>query len=286
MRFSEDKLAQLTCTDGTPRTVHIWQPPNPHAVILAIHGGMAHAGDYVTPALYFRPHGIATVSFDMHGHDGKKRVDIPDFETFLADAALMLQWTRANYPGLPIFIMGHSMGALIATHLELGRFANDTDIKGFVLSSPYYVNAVKIPKIMLALSGVLSKLFPTAKVPMEAVTHLLTHDQDITARHYADEKDNVRASEASFRFASSLLGAQAALGGNLSGFKHPVFAVVAGDDKLANAQSSQTMLASINPARLEFHYYPHNYHENFNEVNRDTIFANILTWMRKQAASV
>ena len=286
MRFSEDKLAQLTCTDGVQRTIHIWQDANPKAVILAIHGGMAHAGDYLTPALYFRPHGIATVGFDMHGHDGKKRVDIPGFETFLADAELMLQWTKAAYPGLPIFVMGHSMGALIATHLGLGRFANDADIKGFVLSSPYYVNAVKVPKIMLALSGVLAKLFPTAKVPMEAVTDLLTHDQAITARHYADEKDHIRASEASFRFATSLLGAQAALVEGLSGFRHPVFAVVAGDDKLANAQASQTMLASINPAQLEFHYYPKNFHENFNEVNRDTIFANILTWMRKQTAGL
>lgn len=286
MRFSEDKLAQLTCTDGIPRTIHIWQDQNPQAVIFAIHGGMAHAGDYVTPALYFRPHGIATVSFDMHGHDGKKRVDIPGFETFLADAALMLQWVKQNYPGLPIFIMGHSMGALIATHLGLGRFANDADIKGFVLSSPYYVNAVKVPKVMLALSGVLAKLFPTAKVPMEAVTDQLTHDPVITARHYADEKDDIRASEASFRFATSLLGAQSALTGGLSGFKHPVFAVVAGDDKLAHAQSSQTLLASIRPALLEFHYYPQNYHENFNEVNRDTIFANILTWVRKQAPSL
>lgn len=286
MRFSEDKLAQLTCTDGTPRTIHIWQDANPQAVILAIHGGMAHAGDYVTPALYFRPHGMATVSFDMHGHDGKQRVDIPGFETFLADAALMLQWVRQTYPGLPIFIMGHSMGALIATHLALGRFANETDIKGFVLSSPYYVNAVKVPKIMLALSGVLAKLFPTAKVPMEAVTDLLTHDKDITARHYADEKDNIRASEASFRFATSLLGAQAALAGGLNAVKHPVFAVVAGDDKLANAQASQTLLATINPSQLEFHNYPKNFHENFNELNRDTIFANILTWMRKQAPAL
>lgn len=286
MRFSEDKLDQLTCSDGVQRTIHIWQPDAPRAVILAIHGGMAHGGDYVTPALYFRPQGFATVSFDMHGHDKKKRVDIPGFDTFLDDLALMLAWVKAHYPGLPVFIMGHSMGALIATHLALGRFANDTDIKGFILSSPYYVNAVKVPKIMLALSGVLAALFPTAKVPMEAVTDQLTHDQAITARHHADELDNVRASQASFRFASSLLGAQSALGGNLSGFRHPVFAVVAGDDKLANAQAAQTMLATIDSALLEFHYYPQNFHENFNEVNRETIFSNILTWMRKQAPTI
>lgn len=45
-------------------------------------------------------------------------------------------------------------------------------------------------------------------------------------------------------------------------------------------------LATINPALLEFHYYPKNFHENFNEVNRETIFGNILTWMRKQVSSL
>ena len=63
MRFSEDKMASLRCSDGVERPIHIWQAPEPQqprAVILAIHGGMAHAGDYVTPALTFRRHGIAT----------------------------------------------------------------------------------------------------------------------------------------------------------------------------------------------------------------------------------
>jgi pimeloyl-ACP methyl ester carboxylesterase len=86
-------------------------------VILAIHGGMAHGGDYVTPALYFRQHGIATVAYDLCGHQDARRVDIPGFATFLDDSLLFLQWVKQQYPGLPVYVMGHSMGALIATHL-------------------------------------------------------------------------------------------------------------------------------------------------------------------------
>lgn len=280
-RFAEDAIVPLLCCDGVQRKLHLWQPQAPQAVILAIHGGMAHAGDYVTPALYFKPHGIATVSLDMHGHDGKKRVDIPSFEVFLEDNARVLAWVKAQFPGLPVYLMGHSMGGLIATHLELGRFNQDPAIAGVILSSPYYVNAVKVPAIMLALSGVLAKLFPTAKVPMEAVTHQLTHDAAITARHYADEKDQIRATEASFRFARALLDAQADLGQDFGRWSHPLFAVVAGDDKLANASATQTLLATVPTRLLEFHHYPRNYHENFNETNRDAIFGNILAWIRK-----
>ena len=39
------------------------------------------------------------------------------------------------------------------------------------------------------------------------------------------------------------------------------------------------MLKSIDPALLDYHFYPENYHENFNELNREKIFADILRWL-------
>src|SRR5476649_1665938 len=158
MRFSEDRLATLECAAGVERTIHIWEPAAPRAIVLALHGGMAHAGDYVTPARYFRDHGIATISYDMCGHDQAKRVDIPGFEIFLDESTLLLQWIKRAYPGVPLFVMGHSMGALIATHLGLHRWRDDAAIKGYILSSPYYVNAIKVAPLLLALSGVLVAL--------------------------------------------------------------------------------------------------------------------------------
>ncbi len=279
MRFSEDRMDALLCSDQVKRPIHIWTPEQPRAVILAIHGGMAHAGDFVTPGLFFRSQGVATVSFDMQGHDGQKRVDIPGFDCFLDDAELFLQWVKKSYLGLPIFVMGHSMGALIATHLELGRFAKDGDIKGVILSSPYFVNAVKVPTVLLWFSGALAKLFPRMKVPLESVTDQLTHDARITARHHADEQDNIRAREVTFRFAAALLSAQADLRGTLTAWSHPAFAVLAGDDKLADAQAATAMLETIPKNLLSYHLYPENFHENFNECNRDGIFAEILKWM-------
>jgi len=286
MRFSEDRLARLKCSDKVERAIHIWEPAQPRAVILAIHGGMAHAGDYVTPALWFREQGIATVSYDMCGHDGKKRVDIPGFHSFLDDGVLFLQWVKRNYPGLPVFVMGHSMGALIATHLGLDRMARDVSIKGFILSSPYYVNAIKVPAVLIKLSSVLARLFPTAKVPLESLTHVLTHDTAITKRHYEDEKDNIRATEVSFRFAKALQSAQEGLAERMPAWRYPMFAVVAGDDKLADASASEAMLKSIDPSLLEYHFYPENYHENFNELNRGKIFADILRWMEQGLGAI
>jgi alpha-beta hydrolase superfamily lysophospholipase len=279
MRFSEDRLATLDCGPQAKRQIHIWEPSTPpRAVILAIHGGLAHGGDYVTPALYFRAHGITTVAYDLCGHQNARRVDIPGFQVFLDDSVTCLQWVKQQWPGVPVFIMGHSMGALIATHLALGAFAAESAIKGFILSSPYYVNALKVSPVLLALAGVLGAIAPRMKVPLEPMTDVLTHDAAITARHHADERDGIRASECTVRFGNALQGAQAGLAARMSGWRHPLFAVVAGDDKLADARASEAMLRTIDPSLLTLQIQPHNYHENFNEVNREQIFADILAW--------
>lgn len=284
MRFQEDQLTEFAGSDQQPRTIHVWQPAEPRAVILAIHGGMAHAGDYVTPALYFRERGFATVSYDLCGHAKNVRVDIPGFNVFLDDTAVFLEWVRTRYPDKPLFLMGHSMGGLIAAHLELGRFADAKDIKGVILSSPYFVNAVKVPKVMIAFSSVLARWFPRAKVPMAPLTDVLTHDKTLMARHLEDERDHLRASEVSFRFANALLTAQAQLQAGLSKWRHPVFAVLAGDDKLADASASRTLLETIPSPLLEFHWEETNFHENFNEIGRENTFGEIEVWLEKVLA--
>jgi len=279
-RFSEDRFATFKGRHSAERKIHIWEPEQaPAGVLLAIHGGLAHAGDYVTPALYFKQHRFATVAFDLCGHENARRVDIPDFGIFVEEVELFLHWVKQHFPGVPVFIMGHSMGALIATRFGLERLERDPLVKGFVLSSPYYVNAIKVPAVLEKLSGVLATLLPTMKVPMASLTDLLTHDAAITARHHRDEADNVRASECTVRFGVALQGAQKGLASVMPTWRWPLYAVVAGDDKLADPKATLDLLAMIDPKLLECHVQHENYHENFNEVNREEIFADILRWM-------
>jgi alpha-beta hydrolase superfamily lysophospholipase len=279
-RFSEDRFATFKGRHGAERKIHIWEPDKPPAgVLLAIHGGLAHAGDYVTPALYFKQHRFATVAFDLCGHEMARRVDIPDFGIFLEEVELFLHWVKQHFPGVPVFIMGHSMGALIATRFGLEVLERDPLVKGFVLSSPYYVNAIKVPALLQKLSGVLATLAPTMKVPMAPMTDVLTHDRAITARHHRDEADGVRASECTVRFGVALQGAQKGLAEKMPTWRWPLYAVVAGDDRLADSKATLALLATIDPKLLECHVQHENYHENFNEVNREEIFADILRWM-------
>ncbi len=279
MRFSEDRMDKLCCSDQVKRDIHIWEPSHPKAVFLAIHGGLAHGGDYVTPALYLKQQGFATVSYDMVGHDRKQCVHITRFEQFLDDAELFLQWVKSQYPGLPVFVMGHSMGGVIATHLGVKRFTADEAVKGYVLSSPFYVNNVETPAWLMAMSRVFAKILPKLKVPVENFTHSLTHDKKITQRHIDDERDHIRASSLTCRFAVELTNALQGLEAMLPTWRQPLFAVIAGNDRLASSEGTLKLLKSVDQQLLECHVYPDNFHENFNELNRDDIFQKINVWV-------
>jgi len=278
MRFSEDRLEKLTCSDGIKRDIHIWEHNDPRAVFLTVHGGMDYGGNYINPGLFLKEHGFVTVAHDQHGHDMKRKVYIPRFEVFLDDLELMLEWVKRNYQNIPIFILSHSMGGLITTHFGIRRFKGDPLVKGFISSSPYYVNAIKTPKIMEKLAGLLSVLTPKMAVPIEDILVHATHDETIYKRYREDEKDGIMAEKASARFASELLKAQAWIPDHIAAWKHPMLAIVAGDDKIANPTAARKLLKLIDPELITEIYYPENYHENFNEVNREEVFAAILKW--------
>ncbi len=279
MRFSETKLDVLRTRDGQEFDIHIWEPEAPKAVFMAIHGGLAHAGDYVTPALYFKERGIATVSYDLRGHKQEK-IFIASFDQYLEDTADFLQWTKKAYRGLPIFVVGHSMGGLIATHFGIRYAGSDPEIKGYLLSSPYYGNAIKVPPIMIPIIKMFGSIIPKAVIPGPDLTELLTHDEDITRRHRKDEADGIRGSKATMRFGGELLKAQKWVKENFSKWQHPTFAVIAGADQVADSSQAEELLGSMDKKLLTIVRHKDNFHENFNEVNRNDTFDKMYQWIQ------
>ena len=279
-RFSEDRLDRFTSFDGTTLDIHIWEPETPRAVFLAVHGGLAHAGDWVTPARWFREKGIATAAYDLRGHK-RETVCIDRFGDFVKDTCRFREWVTEQFPGLPLFYLGHSVGGLIGTHLGLGLGLNPDDcrFKGFVFSAPYYGNAIKVNPLVMSTVRLLGRFLPGLPIPGEDITGLLTHDPEITQRHRRDEQDGIRAAKASMGFGAELLRAQEAAAAGIHTWKHPLFVVVAGDDRVADTACTQAMLDKIDPGLLTRLTREKNFHENFNETDRETIFEEIHEWM-------
>jgi len=291
MNYSETKYEIFQPDEKTKLASHIWLPDSaPKAILIAIHGGMAFAGDWVNTALYFKDKGIATYALDLRWHGdypknnpGEKNFfHIDSYDTYANDIDLYIKDVKKNNPGIPVFILAHSNGALISLYYGLTS-GKDLDIKGVITSSPWIVNVVKISPVLLAVAKLIAFILPKMEVAPEPLTDVLTHDKEITARHHADEASGVRGTTGSAKLAGASAKAQKFVFDNISSWEvAPILGIIAGDDHLADPEGSETSLNSITKQPVEIVKYPQNFHENFNEINRKEVWDLCYKWIEKQ----
>lgn len=130
----------LTADDGCQRFLYRWQPEGPpRAVIHIAHGMAEHAARYHRLALVLTAAGFAVHANDHRGHgrtaseedrgffadEGGWGLVVSDLRDFVAHA-------RALHPGVPVILMGHSMGSLM---LQQYLYEHGDTIDAAVLSS-------------------------------------------------------------------------------------------------------------------------------------------------------
>jgi acylglycerol lipase len=94
-----------------------WLPDQkPLAVLLIAHGFAEHGGRYLNLVNHFVPESFAVYALDHRGHgrsDGE-RVKVDDFHDFVKDLKTFFNVVRKEHPEDKIFLIGHSMGSVIA----------------------------------------------------------------------------------------------------------------------------------------------------------------------------
>jgi alpha-beta hydrolase superfamily lysophospholipase len=138
----------LTSRDGTRLWWQSYAPPSPRATVVVFPGGGDHSGRYpgLTSALVSAGYAVALLDFRGHGRSDGRRWHVSRFGEYLDDADVFVASVREGAPEQPLFVVGHSMGGLIAATWGLtpGR-----GVAGVVLSSPYFRLAVEPPRAKL-----------------------------------------------------------------------------------------------------------------------------------------
>ena len=88
---------------------------NAKGVVLIVHGLAEHLGRYDLVTQELNGAGYTVYRFDNQGHgrSGGERGYLDDFNLFLDDTDILVEKIRAEQYGLPIFMLGHSMGGFI-----------------------------------------------------------------------------------------------------------------------------------------------------------------------------
>ncbi|XP_023071309.1 monoglyceride lipase isoform X2 [Piliocolobus tephrosceles] len=135
-------LPHLVNADGQYLFCRYWKPTGtPKALIFVSHGAGEHCGRYEELAQMLMGLDLLVFAHDHvgHGQSEGERMVVSDFHVFVRDVLQHVDSMQKDYPGLPVFLLGHSMGGAIAilTAAERpGHFAGMVLISPLVLANP------------------------------------------------------------------------------------------------------------------------------------------------------
>lgn len=248
---------------GTHGTVAVREWPNdrPRLLALLAHGYGEHAGRYDAVAGVLVEHGAAVFAPDHmgHGRSAGERVLVTDFEDVVTDLHAVAALARTAHPGLPLVLIGHSTGGLVAA-----RYAqrHGEGLAALVLSGPV-IGDWALPGRLLALDEI-----PDTPVSPSA----LSRDPAVGAAYAADplvwhggmKRPTVEA------FARTLETVERA--GGAGGL--PLLWMHGADDRLVPPAGSRPGVERLaGDGALTERIFPGARHEVFHETNRAEVFA-------------
>ena len=272
--------SNLKMADGTPLFVADWRPEPSQAVVggvVLMHGLGEHGGRYPHVARFFNQRGLLVRTYDHRGHgrSGGARGDVPGQQTALQDAKIVIDDFARQLPersGAPL-LFGHSMGGLFAARFACGGLS---PLQALILSSPAL--ALPLSGVQKFLLKVLSAVAPGLGIYNGLKTQYLSHDPAV---EMAYNKDPLVHPRISARLLNSMRAAVEFAQSHATALSIPTLLVYAGQDRLVDARGSEQFSAHFAPGVGTVHRYDDFYHEIFNEVNADRVFADVDTWLNR-----
>ena len=245
------------------------------AVALVVHGFAEHSGRYGHVFDWLGRRGFNVLGFDLRGHGYSKgrRGHIDSFEQYVNDVDAAVLFARRKFPGERLFLVGHSMGGLIALHYA---HQHREHIDGLVVSSPFLGFRIHVPAWKRALATLMSWIVPNFKLPNEIVANDLTHDKS-KVMEYA--QDNLIFHHACARWYRSIVVAQKKAGRFAGELDLPMLFQLAGDDRIVDSEASRKYFQKcVSPDRT-LEEYAGFLHEIYNEVERERPLEDMSRWL-------
>ena len=247
------------------------------AVVVLVHGLGEHAGRYRALAERLHGWGFAVWAHDHHGHGESSgaRGGLPSELRLVDDLALVIDDARRENPGLPLVLLGHSLGGLVAASL-VARGVRPVD--GLVLSSPGLDPGLN--GFQKALLAVLPRIAPRLRVGNGLDDNFLSHDRAVVQAYRDDPltHDRIGGRLARFLAHEGALVRQAA-----AHWPVPTLLIYAGDDRLVVPAASRAFAEAATPSGMvEARCFESLYHEIFNELDAGPVFAALQRWLDKR----
>lgn len=247
------------------------------AVAVLAHGYAEHLGRYEYFAQRLNEAGIGVYALDHWGH-GKSEGQygfVPAFSVYTDGIEALLAEVKQRHRTKPRFLIGHSMGGLIAAaHLV----THQAEYAGAVLSGPAIKAAEEPSKLLIWVSRLLSRFLPRMGVlALDAAG--VSRDREVVAAYLGDPL--VYTGKMSARLAAEMFDAMADVRAKAGEITLPILLLHGGADSLAAPDSSRFLNEHVSSPDRQLKIYPELFHEIFNEPERFVVIGDVTNWIAK-----
>jgi alpha-beta hydrolase superfamily lysophospholipase len=268
-------IREFEARDGLRLRYRAWDAAEPRAIVRIVHGLGEHGGRYQALAEVLVERGISCCALDLRGHgtSGGRRGHAPSFHAILDDLAGFTRETAVG--GRPAFLLGHSLGGLVALRgIQEGRAGV---LGGAILSAPALALVGDSPWRRPA-GALLSRLLPALGLPNGIPPEHLSHDPAAVSAYVDDPLVHDRISP---RLYVEMLAAMRSAARDAPEVILPVLLLVPGDDRVTDARTALAVADRFS-GEVAIRSYPAFYHEPFHEQGREKVFADVAAWLEER----
>lgn len=255
----------------------VWTPATtPTAIMLIVPGFNSHSAYFDWPAEQLSRLGFVSFGVDLRGRgksDGE-RFYVEAFDDYISDVEGLMAAAEAEYPGLPLFVLGHSAGGVVASAFAL---KHQDKLAGLISESFAY--QVPSPDFALAVLKGISHLAPHAHV-LALKNKDFSRNADVVARMDADP---LLAHEVQpTRTVAEMVRADERLKQDFPKYRLPVLILHGTKDLVTRPEGSQYFFDHAGSPDKTLKLYAGHVHDLLNDIDREKVMDDITEWLERR----
>ena len=217
---------------------------------------------------------LAVHTFDLRGNgrSAGQRAYVESWEEYLEDLTRFFAVVDRDDPGRPLFLLGNSLGGLIALDYASRR---PNGLRGVIaVSAP--LGDLSVPAPLLALGRIMSRVWPRFSLETGMDLTGLARDPTVAEQILADPLFHRRGTA---RLSTEVTGAISRVQAGAGSFGVPLLVLHGSDDRMVSPAGSRRFAASAASADKQLIEYPGGYHALFADYGREQVLADVAHWI-------
>jgi len=268
------KEERVTGVGGVQLLVRSWRPePAPRGIVAIVPGFNSHSGYYFWTAEQLVAAGFSVYAVDLRGRglSEGERFYVESIGEYVHDVATMVTLAKSREPGLPLYLLGHSAGGVIACVYTL---EHQGELAGLLCES--FAHQVPASDIALAVIKGVSHLAPHVHV-LKLKNEDFSRDSDVVRR--MNEDPLIENETQPTKTVAEMVRADERLAREFRLITLPVFILHGTSDKATKPAGSQFFYDTAGSKDKTLKLYEGHYHDLLNDFGKETVMQDIQSWI-------